>query len=354
MKFEQGPPINSNEEPTNKAEKVAFSREEFEERFAEKLTTGENGIEYNRFTPEELITNKPVIFIGGFGQGSSTYHDELYDLAESGRDVIFSNPIRGVEGEKSDELLAFQAKYDLPDIIMNKVAAVEEIIRDLGAQEVDLAGHSQGGAMVSLLSALNPGLVKNLTLLNPAGFSQNESRTGLIAGFAKDKIDSVLHKPQAEIEPEVKAALSAATKNAGMSFGKEIAGNPKDIPFRLNEIGSIAGIDLLPILQDMKKWGEDDPDSKTVVNLINAHNDGLFTSEMYAERLGEDPSEYVDSWADFSREGAGHTAPGTEQAGHMAKIEAVQTGLLRQTLNDNLGDKYSLKQSDQMNIIEPS
>ena len=82
----------------------------------------------------------------------------------------------------------------------------------------------------------------------------------------------------------------------------------------------------------MKVSGDADPDLKTLVTLISGHNDGLFESEMYGERLGEDPADYLDNWAEFDREGAGHTAPGTEQAGHMTE-DAAQTSLLRQILN---------------------
>jgi pimeloyl-ACP methyl ester carboxylesterase len=323
-KIEITPTENNNEEIP--------SIEEFEKRLNEKFTTSENGIEYSRVTPENLTTDRPVIYIGGFGQGVRTYSHELYDLFLSGRDVIFANPIHGVEGEKSLELESLKERHSLPDIITDKVAAIEEIITDIDTQKIDLVGHSQGGAVAAILSAAHPGLSASTALLCPAGFKEDESSARLIGGFGKDKVISKFREPEKAVPEDVQENLSAATKKAGLSFAKEIVGNPKDILWRFKEIGSIAGVDLLPILRDMKTSGDDNSDLKTLVTLVGGHNDGLFESEMYEEKLGENWYEYIDHWAEFNREGAGHTAPGTEQAGHMTEY-AAQTSLLRQILN---------------------
>ena len=103
---------NSNEE--------IISIDDFEKLLDEKFITSESNIEYSRVTPENLTIDRPVIYIGGFGQGVRTYSNELYDLFLSGRDVIFANPIRGVEGEKSAELESFKNLHSLPDIITDK------------------------------------------------------------------------------------------------------------------------------------------------------------------------------------------------------------------------------------------
>ena len=82
------------------AEKICISDESFDEQLQEKQSfQTENGgqVEYFKIQPEEITSEVPVVYVGGFSQGPTTYTDEMKDLARSGRAVLYTNPIRGDE-----------------------------------------------------------------------------------------------------------------------------------------------------------------------------------------------------------------------------------------------------------------
>ena len=169
------------------SEPICITDESFDSQLAEKQAfTTENGevVEYFKIQPEKITSNVPAVYVGGFSQGPATYTDEMRDLARSGRGVLYINPIRGVENIATPELLELQKKYNLPDTIVAKVAAIDELITHSGAEPIDLVGHSQGGVLAAVLSALRPGLVRSVVMECSAGFQGPRSTPGVTASFA--------------------------------------------------------------------------------------------------------------------------------------------------------------------------
>mgnify|MGYP001254447118 FL=1 len=308
--------------PEQKVENC-ISQEEFDRQFTkDNLLLLEKGeVTYTKVTPEVIKYDEPVLYIGGFSQGKETYRGELQDLVESGREVIFTNPIKGVDVTESDEYNLLKEQYNLPDIILAKVSAAEEILLAEGVEQAELVGHSQGGIITTVLTAKNPERVDNLVLNSPAGFVTGKSRTWLALRFGHQLISNLFRKKDEYLKSNI--------KRAGQSFGSEAINRDNmesifaTIFWRWKvEVPGISNVDLLPILKSIQDHNDAHPDESTSVSMVMANEDKLYPPEMYQEQLGEDYDDFVNSFMSYRDEEASHTAAG---------IEAH--GLLRQILN---------------------
>ena len=318
---------------------------------------------YTKVTPEILKYDTPVICLGGLSQSSGTYEQEIKDLVMSGREVIFSNPIKGFEVSEDSEYEEFKEKYQIPDVIMSKMAAVEMIIKDENIHEFELDGHSQGGLIATLVAAKNPGLAKNLIIKCPGGLTGEQGFTEQLIPFSGQLYDNLMRKLRlkrqaggvlsssevAEYQnkpgleamrersaPEVLSGMDTAAK----SFVEEVKRSEAKDSWAstfwwrpTKEIPGISKVELGQVLKDIQLHNEKNPDKATQVTLLIAHGDKLFPEETYKEIvkiIGEDEDlmnvvgpelgEYVNAFANYLEPDASHTAPGIEPAGISRQI----------------------------------
>ena len=308
-----------------------ITREGFDRQLAETKTieTEWGPIEYAVVEPEKYSGETPVLFIGGFGQGKDSYVEEMYDLANSGRKVLFSNPRKGIERNK-ENYEQLQERLDISDTVLAKAAELEFLLEQENLEQVDLAGHSQGGLVLSVLSAMRPDLAQNLVLQSPQGFQGDKGLLELAYEFSRQGLmqlkDVNAQKRAGDSRPK------EAVNRAVASFMKEAFGNSP--VWRLtSEIPGSAKVDLAPILEDIKTQREETGVGPRIT-LLTAANDGLFPPGMYEEKLeanvnsgepldeGQGPFKYVDTWAMYARKGAGHNAVAIEMPGLLKQVLA--------------------------------
>jgi pimeloyl-ACP methyl ester carboxylesterase len=371
--------VESDEKSPEALSEICISEESFEKQFEkDKTIRSEKGgpiqgeVMYTKVTPETLKYETPVVYIGGFSQGKESYKADLKDLVESGREVIFSNPIKGYDVSEDPTYKDFQEKYNIPDVVMSKMAAVEEIIKAEGINRLELEGHSQGGMLATLVASKNPELVNNLVIMCPAGLTGEQSFIEQAVPFLHQGWDSLLRRIRLQRQamglltpkeareytdkPGRQAMRAANTpefidnmKRAGKGFVSEATRTETGdsllatIKWRITqEIPGISQVDLGQVLKDIQKHNQEEPESATQVTLLLAHNDRLFPEETYQEIvkiIGEDEDvmsiigpelgEYVNAVANYVDPDAPHTAPGLEAV----KGPHKTPGLSRQILN---------------------
>lgn len=316
MSLEYSPKVESRETE----EEIYISQEEFNRQFTieHTLSIGESEVTYSSVAPSETISDDWVVYVGGFSQGKDSYLAELYNLAQSGRKVVFTNPLKGIQ--EHDFVDALEG-YNLPDTIPAKALAVKAVIDHLGGETVDLVGHSQGAAVLTALATMEPELAHNLVLECPSGLQGEDSTGRIIKRFALDKALQVKEMGREVLRGDF-SSLEAA-KRASESFASEIQ---KDPIWRLNvEIPGAATVNIVPMLEFIHQQTIEDRHFSTKVTLINAQSDIVFPPDQIEDALEGDPLNFVDSWAMYARKSASHTAPALEKA-----------GLLRQLVNKDI------------------
>lgn len=302
--------------------------EEFERQFKEDHyleIEGNDPIPYAMVVPENPTSENWVVYVGGFSQGKESYLDEIKDLAESGRKVLFTNPTKGIEAEEEGE-----SQVDMPETILNKSRAVDEILKVVGTDKVDLVGHSQGAAVITTFVAEHPGLANKMILECPAGLLEGEDSWYKVMGrFGYDKTSAVttdskqwleetlsIRDESSDKDPKIvtRQVLNKAGSRAGKSFFKNLK---DDFVFRLvEEIPGVAKVDIAPLLKEIKEKGEG-----TEVILVNANNDKVYSPERLEQTLGDNPlDEYIDRWAMYDSKTASHSTPVAGRAGLLRQI----------------------------------
>jgi len=262
-------------------------------------------IPFTTVTPKEITSEDWVVYIGGFSQGKDSYLGEIQNLAQSGRKVLFVNPIKGI-GVGKDETPAGVLSV-VPRSILSKAKAVQEVLDSIGAQGVDVVGHSQGAAIATVLSVIEPNIVNKMILECPAGLMEgNDSRLKIMARFIADKANLVVS--------DSGKLLSEEGIRGTKSFCKEIIKEP--VYRYTEEIPGVAEVNIAPLLKHIKKEGKN-----TEIILLNANKDKVYSPERIERNLGSNPlDEYIDSWVMYESKKATHTAAIVERPGILRQI----------------------------------
>lgn len=282
-------------------------------------------IKYYEFSPkQDLISQKPIIFIGGFGKDAGAYQKEILKLVISGRKVIFVNPLYGIKIKNKSSLFEERGNMkDLPEVIKNKTNELLAVVQHLNIENADVVGHSQGGVLGTVLATALPNLVDKLILLNPAGLYGKDSTIGLIKRSLKEKEELKL-----AISNELDKDKKQKMQNHAQTHNKYYEGRKYKLFRLLKEIPGLVKMNLLLLLYDIHTHG------KTQVSLVTSNKDATFPTKIvednlggFAKRQGKEHLagelfEYVDRYVMHSDENALHNYENGE--------------LLEQILNEGL------------------
>lgn len=100
-----------------------------------------------------------IIFIHGLGSYIPAWDKNIPELSKSYRCIAIDLPGYGKSSKNPHSgLMSFYA-----DVVV-------EFIKKMGLKQVTLSGHSMGGQISMVAAMQNPELIKNLILVDPAGF----------------------------------------------------------------------------------------------------------------------------------------------------------------------------------------
>ncbi len=301
---------------TDQEKERMMSKEEFDEQLARSYSIpfGDGQIEYAKIEPLESTLKSPnwVIFVGGFNSQKEGYYDELLNLAQSGRKILFVNPETNVE---IDEEEIPEVIGDIPQVIRTEAQALGHILVHEGISRADFVAHSRGCAVTSTLLAANPSLGSRVLLDSPAGLTGKESTLQLlkrsVTEFGSERTAKTNHsisntQPNERPLPHFKKRL---LDHIGWKL--------------LKEIPAIAHTDIRPLLEHIRNAQEEEGVRAAEIILLHGNNDHIFTPEKVEDALGEDPFRYVDRWANYIEKDARH-----------GKIARPHPGVIPQVFSD--------------------
>lgn len=244
-----------------------ISEEEFGRQFEEQksITIDGKTIFYHAVEPADPVSERWVLYIGGFRTTADNYKNQIKDLAVAGSRVLFTNPMEGIEAPEDEAL----TQAGVPQVIQNKAREVAALIGALKLGVVDVVGHSQGGVVAASLELMHPESTRALVLDSPAGtFAGNDS---FKSQWKRERVDRTAAVASFLTDDQLKANASkvAPTENV-------LADNtPGETAWRADyELPALAQAKLASILAAIKKRQREGADQS--ITLLYNKNDQLF------------------------------------------------------------------------------
>lgn len=283
-----------------------ISREEFDRQLAELKNIEIDGkeIQFVEASPKDPINESVVVVVGGYGAWSDPYVDELFELAKSGRKVLFLSPDLGIKPHENDA--EYFDKFKVPKSIGSMAAAVREVLNAKGIEHADFVGHSRGAAVLTSLAASHPELAERLVLINPPGLIGKDSPINLAARKFKEGS-----------RRRLSGFFSSQTQEEIRRLG-ELPTVQTKAPWQ-----DMARVNLVPLLRDLKERGKESEKPRPEVFLLHAQGDVLFPAKRIEKTLtsrGHDAFEVIDHWSMYTRKKAAHGAPYLELPGALKQI----------------------------------
>ncbi len=257
-------------------------------------------VEYRDIVPERLQYDHCVVFVGGLGTTAVDYTEQLRILAKQGRRVVYCNPLQGVT--PSEELAAYAKAKGLPPLMAYKASEVLRIMEHLGIEHADVIGHSQGGAVSTLVAAFKPEQVDQLVLDTPAGIVGKKSYSELVR-----RVGAEFHAEREFVEK--KAAAGDPTYERAFHRNADAASTDPDyIQWRREvEIPSIGATSVIPLLEDIRNRTQQGNAAPEVV-LVTAQDDQIFPPQEIEDALGDvtKSNALVSRWVMYPDTTVGH------------------------------------------------
>lgn len=312
---------------------ATLTRERFDTQFDEWQRTNVDDYQI-RFA--SFVHDSPgaewFVFVGGFSQGKEGYADNLYDVAKSGRNILYTNPLKGIPVvDVSDSM--FLDTLRVPPVMAAKANEVRLLLKEKGIEHAHVSGHSQGTAVSAVLSALKPQLARKMILDAPAGLRGGDSSwritfstvigkrelKGQLAKLAKE-LENGLARHDGETEEEYQARVADVIRRVNQ-WDVDLGSSElnEGLLWRLTkEVPALAKFSMLPVLErldrERKREGSDD---NRGIYLISSHSDRTFeadkvrvTTQSLVESAGTSLRRVTYPDPDETHKGAMYATPG--------------------------------------------
>lgn len=211
----------------------------FERQYAniERVNSQAGHIEIVDVTPQVMKDQTPILLASGWGETPTTHKDTLKTIFSEGRRAINLKFPR-----ISARTISFN---EYPTVEVNKAVALIEALDSKGIKQVDIIAHSEGAINAIILAQLEPGMVRNLVLVDPAGLVGQDNVAKLATRFSfmllKDSVRNITDPKKASNR------LRAAKESA-----KYFLRNPK---LALQEAHAISQADIYEMLTNLRQQG---------------------------------------------------------------------------------------------------
>ena len=266
-----------------------LSKAEFDRQIEVKHTIEVSGevATYHMAEPpfNPAVSQEWIVFVGGFSTTKEKYYEELLHLAQSGRKVLFINP------EMAAHIILDEhpATAHMHATIKSEADLLRRVLDAEGIEKADFIAHSRGAAVATTLIAQNPGRARRVLLDSPAGLIGKDTTKELKARSREEMI--------ARIKTE--HSLKPLTSFAGR-FLRRLNLHLKE------EIPAIAATDIRPLLKTIREYSQEHEEDGVETLLLYPYSDRIFPPDRIEAALGDDPSEYFNSWMEYADRNAFH------------------------------------------------
>lgn len=208
---------------------------------------------------------RPAIVVPGWGITLNSEMSFLYDMVDSGKDVISMEfPRRGGSVDSIDEFAEETTR---------KAEMVSQFLDSLPDGKYDLVGQSEAAMVILSALALNPKLIdkiKNIVFNSSAGLGENDNLPWLMVRYLSHLNQDTAHLFKSPIKHRNIIKM-------GLEAGKFVGKNPARA---LKEAHAISQGGLYKYLQPLKERG-------IRIGLIQGEDDKLTPAKKLWEKIGE-------------------------------------------------------------------
>ncbi|HEY6421963.1 MAG TPA: alpha/beta fold hydrolase [Pseudonocardiaceae bacterium] len=187
--------------------------------------------------PDNPKTEVMVVLAPGWSENRTVLKDCIAQLYAAGRPVI------ALDHPRTGGTVNPHESYPIDEL--RKALTIREIIKQEGIPQVDIISHSEGSINGAIAASLEPGRVRNMVLVNPAGLIGRDTIQGLVARFAMKNWQNIIRN-LTDVNG-LRAALRGQTEGA-----KYIARNPLRA---YQEVRAVSQSEIAGMLQHLHDEG---------------------------------------------------------------------------------------------------
>lgn len=201
---ESFPLVNKNNEGSPEQEQYAL----FERMISQPAVfqVGEAEVPVFDLRPEIVVSDTPVLFVPGYAKTAVSYKETLFELYKAGKRIIsVSAPVADLNLELPD------ADYPKPQL--ERALVINNVLTQMGIEQVDLVSHSEGGMNAMIAAAQNPDVFRHFLFVAPPGITEMQSYLTIIKRWTVGRMRSGVEKfSQTDIEKERVARFNAEAR----------------------------------------------------------------------------------------------------------------------------------------------
>ncbi|HYV33334.1 MAG TPA: alpha/beta hydrolase [Candidatus Limnocylindria bacterium] len=219
----------------------------------ETIDVAEGTLKIYRATPEIKKHSSPILLGHGYPASPTVMKENLRELFEKGKDVIFPYTPRGIQMNPNIAESELSSQGNLDDIELKKASAFLTVIKSKDLKNINGLGFSEGALHIVAAALTEPERFKNLTLVNPAGVMGKTNFLTFLKGAVKhaQKETSKLEKAITTGKYLTGALDERVSPNAEAASGSA----SERISAELKSLWAIPKADILDALAVLEKRG---------------------------------------------------------------------------------------------------
>lgn len=213
------------------------------------------------FTPDSHDYND-VIFYSGFSTRGGKKIKTLAALSQEANARVLTWD--HLEGQKIGPL-RYQHEEDIPRQQLQKIVAIDNILKHEEVALADIVAHSEGSIHAITTAYLNPSKYKNILLLNPAGLIPMNSSDLILQGID----EGIMRKKSGETNEEITGMREMLDR------GRELLDHASMLIESIRGISKVSRSEIMwEMIREIRKQG-------ITVSMVYTDNDDLFRPEEY-------------------------------------------------------------------------
>jgi len=280
------------------------SRVSFDKQYDQPKTVavGDEKFEIYHAAPGKKKTG-PLLFGHGWPANPRLMRENLYELFNKGREVVFPYTQHGIELDKTIQESDPETLKKFAGVQLRKASVFLRTIEEEGLQGINGVAFSEGALHVVIAALMRPERFKNIVLVNPSGIMGKSSIFNFVLGAIRDTKTHAKRKLEEASRAKAQGVAPKLDEREDVADDTLAKHLKSGVWASIQEVASIPGTDILDALAKLKELGigvsiihsADDKiyDMQKVQKMVKAkHLDGFYSVKGTHTEFSANPKRY--------------------------------------------------------------